>query len=144
MKTSGIIIATLDPSMRHVRNPRRNSVRDAENDNGTFLPLSLPILRHLIHATSVTCRQNTTFARHGPPGALKNPRGDSFRICERHPTRAEFQCTCARTRVLDPRFVYVGFTLYLLCARRICTFDERAAASSFNDNYAPKITGCLL
>lgn len=50
------------------------------------------ILRHLIRATSVTCRQHDVrAARHDSPGAFKKPRGDSFRVRERHPTRLEFQ-----------------------------------------------------
>ena len=50
------------------------------------------ILWHLIRATSVTCRQHDVrAARHGSPGVFKKPRGDSFRVRERHPTRLEFQ-----------------------------------------------------
>lgn len=80
-----------DRSIDTVRNPRRNSVRATGNDNGT-LRTRPTILRHLIRATSVTCRQHDVrAARHDSPGAFKKPRGDSFRVRERHPTRLEFQ-----------------------------------------------------
>lgn len=91
-------------------------------------PFPSTILRHLIHATSVTCRQNTTFARHGPPGALKKPRGDSFRVCERHPTHAEFQCTFARARAYS---IPVCWICIVSSVRGEFALSMNASAASF-------------
>lgn len=81
-------------------------------------PLSpFSVLRHLIHVTSVTCRQNTTFARHDPPGALKKT---SRRFVPRLRTSSNARGISMYLRAhARTRSQFVEFALYPLCGANL-------------------------
>lgn len=61
----------------------------AGNDNGT--PRYAAHHLTTLNSCYVCHLPATRRPRHGSPGAFKKPRGDSFRVRERHPARLEFQ-----------------------------------------------------